>query len=79
MLVLVFKKNANFFAENWGKSQKILIITSTPSYDRPKIFKEPASGVVGQHLLLGLLLAGCPDLWNQLDEFYQNTPAPAFR
>jgi hypothetical protein len=27
---LVFKKNANFFAENWEKSQKIVIITSTP-------------------------------------------------
>jgi hypothetical protein len=26
----VFKKNANFFAENWKKSQKIVIITSTP-------------------------------------------------
>jgi hypothetical protein len=26
---LVFEKNANFFAENWRKSQKIVIITST--------------------------------------------------
>jgi hypothetical protein len=24
------RKNANFFAENWQKSQKIVIITSTP-------------------------------------------------
>jgi hypothetical protein len=23
MITLVFKKNKNFFAENWGKSQKI--------------------------------------------------------
>jgi hypothetical protein len=30
---LVFKKNANFFAENWEKSQKIVIITSTPVND----------------------------------------------
>jgi hypothetical protein len=30
IITLVFKKNANFFAENWGKSQKIVIITSTP-------------------------------------------------
>jgi hypothetical protein len=30
---LVFKKNANFFAENWEKSQKIVIITSTPGAD----------------------------------------------
>jgi hypothetical protein len=29
---LVFKKNANFFAENWEKSQKIVIITSTPGH-----------------------------------------------
>jgi hypothetical protein len=28
---LVFEKNANIFAENWQKSQKIVIITSTPS------------------------------------------------
>jgi hypothetical protein len=27
---LVFEKSANFFAENCQKSQKILIITSTP-------------------------------------------------
>jgi hypothetical protein len=27
---LVFEKNANFFAENCQKSQKIVIITSTP-------------------------------------------------
>jgi hypothetical protein len=26
---LVFKKNANFFTENWGKSLKIVIITLT--------------------------------------------------
>jgi hypothetical protein len=25
-----FEKNANFFAENWQKSPKIMIITSTP-------------------------------------------------
>jgi hypothetical protein len=29
-ITLVFEKNANFFAENWQKSQKIVIITSTP-------------------------------------------------
>jgi hypothetical protein len=32
IITLVFKKNAIFFAENWGKSQKIVIITSTPSW-----------------------------------------------
>jgi hypothetical protein len=30
ILTLVFEKNANFFAENCQKSQKIVIITSTP-------------------------------------------------
>jgi hypothetical protein len=30
IIALVFEKNANFFAENWQKSQKIVIITSTP-------------------------------------------------
>jgi hypothetical protein len=32
IITLVFKKNANFFAENWEKSLKIVIITSTPDY-----------------------------------------------
>jgi hypothetical protein len=27
---IVFEKNAKLFAEDWGKSQKIVIITSTP-------------------------------------------------
>jgi hypothetical protein len=30
IITLVFEKNANFFAKNWQKSQKIVIITSTP-------------------------------------------------
>jgi predicted secreted acid phosphatase len=30
IITLDFEKNANFFAENWQKSQKIVIITSTP-------------------------------------------------
>jgi hypothetical protein len=30
IITLVFEKNANFFAENWEKSPKIVIITSTP-------------------------------------------------
>jgi hypothetical protein len=30
ILTLVFEKNANIFAENCRKSQKIVIITSTP-------------------------------------------------
>jgi hypothetical protein len=31
IITLVFEKNANFYAENCRKSQKIVIITSTPS------------------------------------------------
>jgi hypothetical protein len=33
IITLVFEKNANFFAENWQKSQKIMIITSTPGVE----------------------------------------------
>jgi hypothetical protein len=32
IITLVFEKNANFFAENCRKSQKIVIITSTPDF-----------------------------------------------
>jgi hypothetical protein len=39
---LVFEKNANFFAENWQKSQKIVIITSTPG-SNPAIASYSAS------------------------------------
>jgi hypothetical protein len=30
IITLGFEKNANIFAENWQKSQKIVIIQSTP-------------------------------------------------
>jgi hypothetical protein len=33
IITLVFEKNANFFAQNCQKSQKIVIITSTPVYN----------------------------------------------
>jgi hypothetical protein len=39
IITLVFEKNANFFAENWQKSPKIVIITSTP--ERGKYTKWP--------------------------------------
>jgi hypothetical protein len=32
IITLVFEKNAKFFDENWQKSQKIVIITSTPGH-----------------------------------------------
>jgi hypothetical protein len=32
IITLVFEKNSNFFAENRQKSQKIVIITSTPGH-----------------------------------------------
>jgi purine nucleoside permease len=32
IITSVFDKNANFFSENWQKSQKIVIITSTPGH-----------------------------------------------
>jgi hypothetical protein len=54
---LVFEKNANFFAENCQKSQKIVIITSTPGQVVPhpeSLFEvleyegDDADGVEGQ-------------------------------
>jgi hypothetical protein len=32
IITLFFEKNTIFFAENWQKSQKIVIITSTPGH-----------------------------------------------
>jgi hypothetical protein len=40
-ITLVFEKNAIFFAENWQKSQKMVIITSTPGLaPRPRRIKK---------------------------------------
>jgi hypothetical protein len=36
IITLVFEKNANFFAENWEKLRKIVIITSTPGRNKMK-------------------------------------------
>jgi hypothetical protein len=44
IITLVVEKNANSFAENWGKSQKIVIITSTPGAN-PTIVSYEASVV----------------------------------
>jgi hypothetical protein len=41
IITLVFEKNANFFAENCQKSQKIVIITSTPGW--PNEFAKKSS------------------------------------
>jgi hypothetical protein len=38
IITLVFEKNANFFAENCQKSQKIVIITSTLGLSEERIF-----------------------------------------
>jgi hypothetical protein len=35
IITLVFEKNAKYFAENWQKSPKIVIITSTPDLVTP--------------------------------------------
>jgi hypothetical protein len=37
IIKLVFEKNANFFAENWQKSQKIVTITSIPGHTAREI------------------------------------------
>jgi phosphoserine phosphatase len=42
IITLVFEKNANFFAENCQKPQKIVIITSTPDEFVKKIAQNVA-------------------------------------
>jgi hypothetical protein len=39
IVTLVFEKNANFSAEIWQKSQKIVIITPTPPGENPTTFE----------------------------------------
>jgi hypothetical protein len=43
---LVFEKNANFFAEYWQKSQKSVIIKSTPGVDF--LMKKALAEIYGQ-------------------------------
>jgi hypothetical protein len=47
IITLVFKKNAKFLVENWEKSQKIVIITSTPGTHVPKFSHRFDAYVVG--------------------------------
>jgi hypothetical protein len=44
-----FEKNANFFAENWQKSQKSVIVTSTPDEFVKKSSKSVARSIFGQN------------------------------
>jgi hypothetical protein len=46
IITLVFKKNANFFAENWEKSKKIVIITSIPGTYLVRVLDEVGQGQV---------------------------------
>jgi hypothetical protein len=43
IITLVFEKNAKFFAENLQKSQKIVIITSTPDWAKFRHLRKKAS------------------------------------
>jgi hypothetical protein len=47
LITLVFEKNVNFFAENSQKSQKIVIITSTPA-EKPLDFLHLKKAFTGQ-------------------------------
>jgi phosphoserine phosphatase len=47
-ITLVFEKNANFFAEICQKSQKIVIITSTPDEFVKKVAKNKAQPIFCQ-------------------------------
>jgi hypothetical protein len=60
IITLVFEKNANFFAEDWQKSQKIVIITSTPGSQKfCRIglfgFENIPSGIPGLELCMTVL------------------------
>jgi hypothetical protein len=48
---LVFEKNANFFAENCRKSQKIVILTSTPDEFVKKIAQPVAQPILSQKVI----------------------------
>jgi hypothetical protein len=58
IITLVFKKNANVFAENWQKSRKIVIITSTDAATRNQraVFKEGYADTLLLHKLQGPML-----------------------
>jgi hypothetical protein len=48
-ITLVFKKNANFFAENWQKSEKIVVITSTPDvYEKIALYPKIIPIILGK-------------------------------
>jgi hypothetical protein len=49
IITLVFEKNANLFAENWQKSQKIEIITSTADDFMKKIAQNFAKPLLCQN------------------------------
>jgi hypothetical protein len=56
IITLVFEKNAKFFAENWRKSQKVVIITSTPGQQgggRERIIEKR---VIGEQLFIHIIL-----------------------
>jgi hypothetical protein len=40
IITLVYDKNADFFAENWQKSQKIVIVTLTPATNGDAVMRE---------------------------------------
>jgi hypothetical protein len=60
---LVFEKNANFSAENWQNSQKIVIITSTP----------------GTNVMIGCCGYGLDSGFDCRDHGFVAREAPVFR
>jgi hypothetical protein len=51
-ITLVFEKNANFFAKNWQKLQKIVILTSTPGMED---FREKSMYIRGVNVIILLI------------------------
>jgi hypothetical protein len=56
IITLVFEKNTKFFAENWQKSQKFVIITSTPGWVKERNRPEEQN-IAFQHCM-GLMSHG---------------------
>jgi hypothetical protein len=50
---IFFEENANFFVENCQKSQKIVIITSTPGQQQPFFRTRKRDNLVAKKLLSG--------------------------
>jgi hypothetical protein len=79
IITLVFEKNANFFAENWGKSPKIVLIfsysamgyfwpISSKKYSISQSFGLPFSVVRGMYVNIFTQKLGCATFWGNFNK-----------